>query len=381
MNLSFVSNILAKNSYINSVFYKHWKSSSTDRALAISHAMRNDDSISDISNIRKLRYEIEKGKTWIPGDINIANSMNYGISNALFPFKETSAITPSVEHGLIFYDSVFQDVLHTAPMTCATMGHFRPQKIQAARKIPVFVVGPYIQYSKSFYSAERLKKYKNANGKTLVVFPAHSTDFSNISFNEKDYLSLVKQYAKKFDTVCVCSFWWNINDSLIRRFESEGFKIVSAGFRDDISFLPRLKTIIQSADLIIGNNIGTHIGYSFSLRVPFELVNIKFSQKTLVAEENANEQPRKNRLRELEEVLYSGNNQAIEALMNYYWGNDIYRNLAERKAMCEITSDLRSYTKGFFNKVPEASLKLINDYENAHMDIHASLLRDAISNL
>lgn len=381
MDASFISDMLAKNSYVNSFFYKHWKNAATQNAVTISRRMRNDDSIADISTLRKLRQEVESGRTWIPGDINVANSLNYGIKHALFPFDDNHIQRPSIEHGLIFYEDVFQDVLHTASMACATMAPFRSTIIQAKRQIPVFAVGPYIQYAKPFYDERKAASYKQKHGKILLVFPAHSTDLSSISFDEGSYIDLVKGYAKNFDTVCICSFWWNINDSLIQKFESEGFKIVSAGFRDDISFLSRLRTILETADLVIGNNIGTHIGYCHCLGVPFELADIKSHEETSSPKEMLNTDIRKKRFDEIKQALHSNDSSAINRCMAFYWGSNISRTSHERMVMCEITTDLLEETKGFFSRIPEVSSKLLNKYHSSGSITHSTLLEEAIQHL
>lgn len=322
--------------------------------------------------------DIDNGKTWIPGDINVANSNNYGIKHALFPFEaETCLLRPSVEHGLILYEDVFQDVLYTAPMTCATMGPFRTKIIQSTRALPVFTVGPYIQYANSFYDDKKIQKMKHNLGSTLLVFPAHSTDLSNVFFDERNYIERVKEYASMYDTTLVCSFWWNINDRLIKHFESEGFKIVSAGFRDDISFLPRLKTIILLADLAIGNNIGTHVGYCYNLKTPFKLINTNYRHTTLVQKEKKGITQKEKHLSELKAAMLSDNSIEIDQLMKQYWGNGICRTINERKIMCEVTSDITKLTRGFFSKTPIVVPKLLQQYKSEEKIDHFRILYDS----
>lgn len=57
---------------------------------------------------------------------------------------------PSVEHGLILYDDIFTDVRYTGRKTVCTFSDFRKDIIQKYRNIPVFTVGPYINYAKDF---------------------------------------------------------------------------------------------------------------------------------------------------------------------------------------------------------------------------------------
>lgn len=67
---------------------------------------------------------------------------------------------PSVEHGLILYDDIFTDVRYTGRKTVCTFSDFRKDIIQKYRNIPVFTVGPYINYAKDFYDQDKLLELK-----------------------------------------------------------------------------------------------------------------------------------------------------------------------------------------------------------------------------
>ena len=374
INKSTILNLISSNAYFNSFFYSHWKPADTKKYLSIVNDFKSDDSIQDTSNLSLLKKEIDSGKKWIPGDINLANSLNYGIKKSVFPFELAQLHKPSIEHGMIFYDAIFEDTNNTAPITTSTMGPFRQEIIQKHRQIPVFVVGPYIQYAEPFYKENQFATEKKKLGKTLLVFPSHSTNLSSVSLDEKIYIAKINEIATEYDSVVVCSFWWNLNDPLIEMMKSSGFRVVSAGFRDDPNFLPRLKTIIRLADLAVGDSIGTNVGYCFSEKIPFKLLDTNTAQKTMVNEELKGEPDRQKKLNDLRYALCSDNTQAINSYLSYYWGMDIFYSEKDRRIMCDIEKDILKTTFGFTQNINQAIHKLKNQYKSQDQRRHLELL-------
>ena len=372
MNGRQIQEILAKNSYFNKFFYSHWKSSETKRSLQFLRELEKDDSIKDVSLLRQIRSLMSDANTYKVRDINLANSLNYGIKQAVFGNEQNSI--PSIEHGLILYSNVFEDISLTAPISCATMGPFRKEIIQSYRRRPVFIVGPYIQYAKSFYTKNTIDLTKKQNGKTLLVFPSHSTEKTGVSYDEKNYLSTVHKISSRFSTVLVCSYWWNLNDPLIKRFESEGYKIVSAGIRDDISFIKRLKTIITLADFAIGDSVGTHVGYCFSLGTPFSLIDANTAHTT----STHGLSNRADRINEIKSALQTKNQETILRMLKKYWGHGIYRTQEDREIMCDIESDIKKLSLGFPYRANSCCSKLYNTYLKKGLLAHANILLDAL---
>ncbi len=265
------------NTRINEMFYDAFGSHG-HQYLDLVRKFGAVDSIDDIQGLRELRSSVDEGQQFYTTNANASNSLIYGIWESMFAAHRTEPIyySPAVEHGLIIHDQIYTDLRFTARAGLVTFGDYRYRQIRKYKNEPIYEVGPYIHYAQPYYDAERTAELKKTNGKTLLVFPAHSVDTSTISQDENRYLDEVLRIADKggFETVLVNAFWWNVNDPVIHKFESEGFKIVSAGFRDDVNFLPRLRTIMDLSDLIAGDSFGTHIGYALDRKVPFQFIDI-----------------------------------------------------------------------------------------------------------
>lgn len=139
------------------------------------------------------------------------------------------------------------------------------------RNMPVLTIGPYIHYSSFYYDDEKFKEVKKKYGKTLLVFPGHTTEWESNQSKHGIFDIVWEKYAKDYKTVMVCTYWLDILNDEIKKFEENGAVIVSAGFRQDPNFVRRLKTIIELSDQVISNDIGTNIGYCLYLKKPFIL--------------------------------------------------------------------------------------------------------------
>ena len=335
------------------------------------------DTISDISELKKFRKEIDNKQIYFTRDCNFSNSHIYGIWENIFGKSNLRPVlTPSIEHGLIFHNQVFNDIKDTSRMACATFGYFRKNIIQQNIKIPVFCVGPYIHYAQPIYSTEKTEKLKKKYGKTLTVFPIHSTNKSVLSIDEKSYVNLLRQRAKSYDTVLINVFWWDINNPLIDKLASEGYKIVSAGFRDDVMFLSRLKTIIQLSDLVIGDSVGTHIGYCVDCGVPFCLENIGSRISSNLNKENKDKEFANFHQSQISNTFLGSSKITKEQLeiVDLYWGTSCIKTEEELLKICNITSDLMYLTRGFQSKLYSKVLILLKEYKKTDIIKHQLLL-------
>lgn len=176
-----------------------------------------------------------------------------------------------LEHGLMYGSFVNDYYSYGTIRSILTFSNHRANNIR--RKIgdkDIIPIGPYIHYATPFYSDNQFAELKRQLGKTLVVFWAHSETETKRVFDETDFLNIVKDVSKEFDTVLVNVFY---HDLLNKHYPLDlekkyGFKIVSAGNRYDPYFVNRLRSIIQLADYTMSNSIGTHIGYCIYLKKP-----------------------------------------------------------------------------------------------------------------
>jgi len=378
----YVQDIVGKNLYLNDFVYHQLFSKYVNEVENTLKDMKNDDYLIGIDSIKTFRKDIDKyNRVWHTRNVNWDNLHWYGNWRELFGknFQEESVNTPCVEHGLIFHNNIFFDVRNTARSTCATFSVFRKNIIQKITNIPVFCVGSYIYYADSFYNAESLKKFKEYYGKVLLVFPTHSTEKAELTTNQKLFLENIKKYAKNFDSILINAFWWNINDPLIELLSAEGYKIVTCGFRCDVNFLSRLKAYIMLSDLVMGDSVGTHIGYCLANNIPFSYIPAVTKVKLLDRCENKDIDFVEMHQNKIAEAFLNATEitDKQREIVDYYWGNNLFKTEEEIKAIVEINREITDITYGFTDFRCSAAKKLLKKYADTD-EVKYRLLKDAL---
>lgn len=134
-----------------------------------------------------------------------------------------------------------------------------------------------MQYVDCTLSSAEQENFKKKLGRTLLVFPNHSSHYIETKFDERDLILEIEKVKNKFDTVLVCMYWKDILLKKEQPYKDKKYKIVTAGHIFDYNFLPRLKSIIKLADVTMSNAIGTHMGYCVYLGKPHYLFLQKFN--------------------------------------------------------------------------------------------------------
>ena len=373
-----IKRLFAVNGYSNAFLYTTLSAKGLKEMKATCAEAAKDDSIASVDWIRQFRRDVGEGRRrFFTTDCNFSNAHIYGIWHSVFGDCGLDPIlTPSVEHGLIFHNQIFNDLEDTARAACATFGDFRKEIIRRNTGIPIFRVGPYIHYAKPFYDEERLAREKAKNGRTLLVFPMHSTDTSTLSTETQRYIDYLRDKSRDYDTVLINSFWWNLNDPLTLALEAEGYRIVSAGFRDDVMFMSRLKTLIQMADLVVGDSIGTHVGYCIDCGVPFSYEPLGSKVALNTAKENRDLDFCQQHMQPISDACYHAEAITDEQrrLCAYYWGTDHVRTREELQDMAEITAEIMRRSRGWSAKYPSVARKLLGELSGGK----EALLRDAL---
>lgn len=375
-----LKSIPACNSKLNFDFYKRF---SDDNAAynKLCEEMHSIDSLQDTSALKAFVKDVKEGRLpYWTNDANVSNCSIYGIWQSVFKGadKQYAFKYPAVEHGLNFYDSILTDLRFTARPAVATFGDFRKAIIKKYKHCPVFTVGPYINYAEPYYSDVEFKTFKEKLGKALLVFPAHTIESTTIDFSIKDYLRQIAAIAKDFDTVLVNAFWWNINDSLFEACEAEGYRVVSAGFRDDTHFLSRLRTTIEASDLVVGNGSGTHVGYILSLGKRFQLIDCG---TTLLEPkvENASKQRILEHENGIKRVLHDIDTlEAQKEALEPYWGFSHVRSRENLSKIIEISADIDELSHHWTFRNAKAAKVLLQEYKDAD-SCKYELLKEALS--
>lgn len=180
----------------------------------------------------------------------------------------------SIEHGLYYGDYIPYSSYCKTIRRIATSSLVRKQVLEWLGK-PVITLGPYIHYTSCLLAEKELRGIKETLGKTLLFFPMHSTNEGSHEFSIGNLVVELEEFAQShgFDTVLVCMFYYDIlHSNYAQDYEQAGFKVVTAGHRLDLNFLPRLKSIISLADYTLANSIGTQTGYCIYMNKPHSII-------------------------------------------------------------------------------------------------------------
>lgn len=375
-----ISHGISGNQKICHALYACASKKRTAELLSLVREMSSLDTISDPFSLRMLRNEVEEGRVWYTYNEDITNCLCYGIWDALFPFanRERAYQTPSVEHGLILSNAVTKEMYKTSRPACVTFGSYRKNLIQERIPVPVFTVGPYIQYARSFYSESQEQEFHRKAGRTLLYFLSHGVNKTAVNRTEDAIVQKLKEMSRQFDTVLVSVFWWDINESIVDRLASEGFRIVSAGFVNDPVFLPRLKSIISMSDLAVSDSLGTHAAYCSALGIPFAMLDsppeyVSGSNGRVIIDKSSNVAEA-----EIRRALNIPENPQAHSTLTYYWGLGLRRTLEERQEICDICEDIYQLTRGSRRAVLKSAKRLLNTYLERGCKVKARLLLEAL---
>lgn len=371
--------IASINSRFNDWLHRNYKVRQDAQLQRSIDDLMKDDPIQDQSKLKMFRAAVEEDLlAFTTYDLNTTTNRMYGICPSLFGTEEKISINyPACEHGVMFHNQLTLDITRTIRPVRVTSSPFRKNVLRQHTKLPIFCVGPYIQYASDYYTKEKMEEVKSKLGKNLLVFPTHGTDDTLISMNEEKYMQCLKTKGENFDSVTICVFWWDINDSFVKRFAQEGFYIVSAGFREDPLFLSRLKTIISLCDLAVGDEIGSHVGYCESLGKTYHLLNIDSQSiySPLSPEGLTNYQKHKTMIMN----AFSEEDKKLKRnVYNQYFGGDVFRTREELDKILEINRKIQQISHGFSCLYDQSCNQLLHTF-NAEGDLLGyTLLKEAL---
>lgn len=249
-----------------------------------------------------------------------------------------------LEHGIVIGNLVRADSVNLARKTL-TFSKYRSQFILEKTGKTPSLIGPYIHYAEGILDEEALSKIKTSLGRVLLVFPSHSIGAVAAEYDKNQFCLEIEKRKAGYDTVLVCMYWKDVQNGDHDYYQKMGYKLTTAGHRDDLYFLDRLKSIILLAEMVISNSTGTHIGYSLFLGKP----NYLFKQHvSLVSKSKSGNnllrnhyQPEVTSTKDRDnQLLYDTFNIFSDKitseqynLANYIWGFDCIKTPEELKAI------------------------------------------------
>lgn len=230
--------------------------------------------VDSIANYDLFRQEIKKipkaafGTSYTVKRSYSENFM-YGYAEQIMRYagleKEKMIYLPLLEHGVDLKKGFFPE-RYAQGMSYIMQGNEREEDWKKHRNEYAFSIGPYIHYSDSYYSEEMMKELKTKQGRTLLVFPPHTSEYGDDGFIMDDFFRVVfDEIGNDYDTIVACVFWIDVEKDYILEMECRGAKLVSAGFKLDGNFVKRLRTIIELSDTVLFPSFSTSIGYAYYL--------------------------------------------------------------------------------------------------------------------
>ncbi|MDM8274171.1 hypothetical protein [Enorma phocaeensis] len=344
-----------------------------DRNRKVSSILEAAASVDPIVNFGAFRDYVIKLKRdvlkeGIPFGLSgmATESLFYGHLKALIEYAgecfndSSKLLLPHIEHGIAWLPRVPANVLQPYVHCTVSQGAYRAEAIHAARPwLPHYAVGPYIHYAEPIYDAEQMQSMKREFGRTLLVFPAHTYELSQVRFSRESFVNLVfDKYASEFDTIMVSAYWHDADDSLFELFERKGAKVVSSGMREDPEFIKRLKTVICLSDKAVGNALGTNIGYCACLGVPFEMIDADLTDINDVGNSYGSEEALElaRKTQDVTKACFQGMDSAVFMdVYNTYWGGaESIKSREEIRCILDISREVLDVSRGFTKRFPKA---------------------------
>lgn len=223
-----------------------------------------------------------------------------------------------------------------------------------------YAIGPYVHYAEPLLNKEQFKIEKERLGKTLLVFPSHSSNVFSAKFDFEGFCNKIEEYAKDFDTVRVCVYYQDIRMNKHEFYQKKGFEVITAGHANDNYFMPRLRSIIELSDMTMSNDIGSHLGYCVYLNKPhFIDLNYSFDvdskdTSAILLKENDNAKKIYSLFSEFNEKI--SNSQFN--LISYLWGFDEVKSPDELKEMILNINQNFSWIKYYLSQLSVLKSKL-----------------------
>ena len=297
-----------------------------------------------------------------------SESRYYGHLKALADYagvpyaRDLALLFPYIEHGIRFNEDLAPVISDRSTHCVVSQGGYLREKLDTALPgIPKYEIGPYIHYASPAYAQEEIDRLRLKYGKTLLVFPAHSIESSERKPEGADIISLIERIAGKgFENVIVCFYWNDVDSSLVDRANAAGYVTVSAGLRGDVNFISRLKSLILLSDAVLGDSLGTNIGYSLYLGRPFRIMDnthdVSAPMLGLPCESSLC----------LARTLFSDfaslEDKRVESFFNRFWGGArCIKSSQEIRYIFDLSRECLEMTKGNSSYIAEAYSKIMSE--------------------
>lgn len=269
----------------------------------------------------------------------IPESNLYGHIEILREYTKANKISSNlhIQHGVVLGNFVQKIMFDSFADKIITYSNDRKKLIEKETGKSAIAIGSYIKYAKLRLDKSQFQNMKNEMGKTLLVFPAHSSvDRTQINFDHLNLMKKINEIKKtnNIQTVLINLFYSDFKPATIELYRKEGFEVCSAGYWLSKNFLSNLRTLIELSDITMSNRVGTHVGYCLSFEKPHYIFKQEYKEDFLgekgkedLQQVLENEKEERRDTLEIESEFLKDDfiisNKQLE-IVNKYWGNDIF---------------------------------------------------------
>ncbi len=207
----------------------------------------------------------------------------YGHATMLKEFVGLPAADPlrlSIQHGIRLDRGHWLHDYHKEHRIGVVHSQWRAEVVAPQVQRRIVPIGPYIHYTQSLLTPEELADTRARLGRTLLVFPAHSTHWIDVDYNLDQFCQQLSAAAQGFQTTLICLYWKDVLRGMATEYTRRGFKCVTAGHMFDCDFMKRLRTYLELADATLANEVGSHLGYSLHLGKPHQLLPAQLTRSS-----------------------------------------------------------------------------------------------------
>lgn len=202
----------------------------------------------------------------------------YGINYILKKYMElpqTYQFKCVIQHGVSYYPQTIDQEFHqNLPILLTTSRYSKKILSDRAPQYEFIPISLNILYADYLFSQKQFLSLKENLGKNLLFFPYHSAVWSDVISDTNFLITILLDIKRQLhiDTITICLYWLDIQLGMHKAFLDKGFHIVTAGHILDPFFLPRLKSILSLANIVVSNAPGSHLFYALGLNKPCYLV-------------------------------------------------------------------------------------------------------------
>ena len=337
------------------------------RFKEIQQMFLNNDPVKDFKRyleiIESLREELDAGEVR-PHYVGCENE-SYGYYSTVQDYSgyhsEKSGII--MEHGVNFSVSLPSKVNMNETFALFFQSNYKNAIIHEFDPMKLtFCIGPYIHYAAPLYSESEICTLKRKYGKTVLIYLSHSTYKSNIIRDYTAYKEYVDRYSSEYDTIMFCVYWRDVSREIYDVIKAiPHAEIVSAGFLYDPHFIRRTKSLMQLADQVVVDEIGTSVGYALYFDKRVEIIDKKdirivesIDSDYMVSLENQNR---------IKSALKSGNSGEIRDVYEEFWGGKYIKTKDEMKVILDGLNEIRARSKGKKTKFSETVVLTISEWK------------------